>query len=199
MSVFIRICALFWEFNRKQERFKVKKEGLGLPESTVTHYIKLFDLRECETPKDEESRRIMDQTIRREFLSDEYGGNRQELFSEPSADRVAEHGHNLFLCPMISIHPWAPQMPGFPGLVFDCPPISCEEPWIGDEVFVCIAGLFRAKWLYTGHFKWRGHGWLTKEEWQSLSYPVSLLVRLCLLAKPYRTHNLRSNEIGSII
>ena len=115
----------------------------------------------------------MDQTIRREFLSNTYGGNGQELFSVPRASRIAEHGHRLFVCPMLSVHPWAPQMPGFPGLVFDCPPKCDDEAWIHDEAFICIAGLRPGKWLYVGHYSWKGHGWLTKEEWRSLPHSVS--------------------------
>lgn len=167
------------------EKAKVKKEGLGLTQSTLTKYITLFDLRNCETPQDVESRMVMDQTIRREFLSQTYGGNGQELFSSPKAEKVAEHGHRLFLCPQVSIHPWAPQMPGFPGLVFDCPPKTWDEPWIGEDSFICIAGLQPGKWVYTGHCKWKGHGWLTKEEWGSLSHSVKRDWISYIFAKPW--------------
>lgn len=146
---------------------------MALPESIITKYIKLFRLTESATPRDEESRRIMDQTIRREFLSNTYGGNSRELFSVPRAAKIAQHGHRLFVCPKLSVHPWAPQMPGFPGLVFDCPPKVWDDAWIDDDAFICLAGLQRGKWLYVGHYNWQGHGWLTKEEWRSLSHSVS--------------------------
>ncbi|KLO15645.1 hypothetical protein SCHPADRAFT_938491 [Schizopora paradoxa] len=156
----------------KNENAKIKKETFRLAESTITKYIKLFDLRSTQVPQDGDSQQNMDRTVRREFLSRLYGGSMQELFSKPSADRVTAHGHRQFVCPMISIHPWAPQLPGQPGLVFDCPPKSYDEPWIGDGSFPCIAGLQPGKWLYVGNFKWRGHGWLTREEWKSLPTSV---------------------------
>ena len=156
-----------------KKNLKAKKEAPELPESTLTRYIRQFGLREAPVPQDHDTQKVLDLTVRREFLANHFGGNGQELFSQPAEKHVERHGIRLILCPAINLHPFAPQRPGYPGLVFDCPAQVYEGHWFGDGVFPCMAGLGPGVWLYVGHCEWKGHDWLSSEEWQELPYPVS--------------------------
>lgn len=139
-----------------------------MPESALTKYIREFQLREYPIPDDKDCRDILDHSVRREFMSNVLGGNMQSLFSYPNKKKVAEHGHKMFVYPTLSLHCLAPQRPGYPGLILNCPPRVYDEPWTGDGVFPVITGLAPGAWMYVGHFEWKGAGWLTKEEWKEL-------------------------------
>lgn len=151
---------------------KVKKEYPDLPESVMTTCIRQFGLRECHVPQDRETQMLMDLTVRREFISNEYGGPPQGLFSRPRQEKINEHGISLFLYPQLGLHPLAPQRPGYPGLIFSCSAKVHHRPWTSSTSFVLFAGLNAGVWLYVGECEFKGYGRLPRHEWQALSYPV---------------------------
>ena len=118
--------------------------------------------------------RVAHNTIRREFLSTECGGNRQQLIATPRREKVAEHGYKQFLCPTLALHPMAPQVPGAPGLLFDCPAMAYDDPWEGR--YCCFTGLVPGQWLHVGVYESKGHARLTVDEWLELPASVSMIV-----------------------
>lgn len=113
---------------------------------------------------------LQDTAVRRDFMSETFGGNRRQVFPSIDQRRVQEHGYNdfMYLCP--EWQPIAPEVPGAPGL------------WLTNEDCQCdgqIRRLFTrisrspALWQYQGQYELKRAQSLTKEEWGRQSTEVS--------------------------
>ncbi|KAJ6544249.1 hypothetical protein B0H19DRAFT_298256 [Mycena capillaripes] len=65
-------------------------------------------------------RDILDVTVTREFMSNEYGGNPQMTFPPISDEYFPKTGLKRFMYLNLLINPQCPEVPGAPGLFFDC-------------------------------------------------------------------------------
>ncbi|KAF9530954.1 hypothetical protein CPB83DRAFT_904938 [Crepidotus variabilis] len=109
----------------------------------------------------------------RMFISNTYGGSPMRTFPKPDDDRIAMHGYNDWMFLNLDLHPWAPQIPGKPGLW-----LSPEgEP---EETYRDIKRTFsrfptQALWLYLGQYRVVLTTSLTKEEWLKESTKVRII------------------------
>ncbi|KAJ7911130.1 hypothetical protein B0H13DRAFT_2010649 [Mycena leptocephala] len=83
-------------------------------------------------------RDILDVTVRRDFMSDNYGGNPQETYPKISEAFVKKTGLRNFMYLNLNFNPHCPEIPGAPGLLFGvtCPgdsDISDDEGKERDE------------------------------------------------------------------
>ncbi|KAJ7083124.1 hypothetical protein B0H15DRAFT_428600 [Mycena belliarum] len=69
---------------------------------------------------------ILDVTVRRDFMSKEYGGNPQDTYPKIGSAFVARTGKSRFSYLNLLYNPHCPEIPGAPGLLFD---VKCSgEP-----------------------------------------------------------------------
>jgi hypothetical protein len=121
---------------------------------------------------------ILEVTFSREYLSETYGGNRQQAFPKIAQKHFNRHGLN-FMYVNPDLNPHAPQIPGAPGLFFECEKyrMSCSE-------LVVITKLATGKWQLQGFYHVIPSASLTKEEWQaqepSVSFHFSDHICICL-------------------
>jgi hypothetical protein len=99
-----------------------------------------------------------------------YGGSFVDTFPHIKLERLAEHGYDNFMYISPLYNPNAPQVPGYPGLYYEC----CDFP---DEERAKIRRLFfllgDGWWLYLGQYRLARVEDLTKEEWNLQTSAVS--------------------------
>ncbi|TDL18403.1 hypothetical protein BD410DRAFT_900856 [Rickenella mellea] len=105
------------------------------------------------------------QAIKRQFLSDVYGGNMQATLSFPKKSFVEKHGIKCFMCLITEYNPYAPLLPGAPGLGFGDGQYA-EWPRNPERVFTRTG---EAEWLYQGDYKLVRCASLTPAEYRGLS------------------------------
>ena len=116
--------------------------------------------------------------VRREFITSEFGGDPIGMYARPNTKLVQRHKIPLLICPNLSLNPYAPVMPGHPGLLFHI----IERPWRDEskdkkeaEVPAPIFTRLEVnKWAYVGNYIERGERTLTMEQWRSQSDQVCL-------------------------
>lgn len=118
----------------------------------------------------------LDMLVSRKFLAAVYGGNTQETFPSIGQEKYAQHGMDDFMYLHIDYHPWAPQIPGRPGLWFSTGN-SERQPF---EARVLTRDLKLAMWQYIGQYDVRPAAPLTREEWINQSDKVRLYNRVLL-------------------
>ncbi|KAJ7721341.1 hypothetical protein DFH07DRAFT_932839 [Mycena maculata] len=84
-----------------------------------------YDLYPIDLEKD-----IRDVTVRRDFMSEHYGGNPQETYPKISATFVEKTGMEFFMYLNLFHNPYCPEVPGAPGLLFDA---ICADEYSDSE------------------------------------------------------------------
>jgi hypothetical protein len=110
-------------------------------------------------------------TVSRLFLSQKYGGNPQETFPAIRKALLDQHGLNDWMFPSKLYNPHAPEVPGAPGLFFECYDGRGESRWPGTHRV--IVRLEQSQWLYVGHYELSDAEPLTRMEWLSQGDKVS--------------------------
>lgn len=114
---------------------------------------------------------IRDCSVRRDFMSQHYGGSAIACFPSISAVNVGRTGHRNFMYPNLVPNPDAPMIPGAPGLFLEAVGCSAEEfkaSWA--EVSVTHKVLTRLgtnDFSYVGEYLVRATASLTREEWNA--------------------------------
>jgi hypothetical protein len=122
--------------------------------------------------------------VRREFIADEFGGERIGMYVRPKG-MAARHGIPLILCPNLKLNPYAPILPGHPGLLFSIH----HRPWRdekkkGKEIEKVAPMFVRLEvnnWAYVGDYVERGEKTLSTEQWRSQSDEVCASLSECML------------------
>ncbi|KAJ7476964.1 hypothetical protein B0H11DRAFT_1305882 [Mycena galericulata] len=135
---------------------------------------------------------ILDVTVRRDFMSKEYGGNSQAMCPKIAPNFVERTGMKYFMYPNLLFNPHCPEVPGAPGLLFHvgCPGTSGEgedEKRVagGDnkddeeledeeeeeddddfESWILICRLAQGIWQYQGQYVQGPAPRLTTQEWK---------------------------------
>jgi len=110
---------------------------------------------------------ILEATFSRKYLSATYGGNPQQTFPVISNENFLRHGLRNFMYLNLDYDPHAPQIPGAPGLFFECE--SYVKQW---ELQRVITRLLPGEWNPEGLYKISPAPSLTKEEWQAQAATV---------------------------
>ncbi|TBU29180.1 hypothetical protein BD311DRAFT_661819 [Dichomitus squalens] len=110
-------------------------------------------------------------TITREQLKQRFGGNTMETFPRPSAQRIAAHGYNNFMCINLLWNPHGTQIPGHGGLFFETT-VWPGDPWTANPKHSAVQVLFtrvsQGKWLYLGEYELSDARPLTVEQWNGM-------------------------------
>ncbi|KAJ7661514.1 hypothetical protein DFH06DRAFT_988249, partial [Mycena polygramma] len=130
---------------------------------------------------------IRDVTVRRDFMSQDYGGNPQETYPKIAKVFVEKTRLKRFMYLNLLYNPHCPEIPGAPGLLFD---VACagsddeidrgEERKEGEEgakpdedkTWILFARLDRATWQYQGQYVLTLAEDLTLQEWKQQSLKV---------------------------
>jgi hypothetical protein len=111
---------------------------------------------------------ILDATFSREYISDTYGGNTVHTFPSIAKKHVDRHGLNDFMHLNLYFNPYAPQIPGSPGIFFECESYTKERGIL--RVFTRHAA---GKWQPQGLYELIPCLSLTKDEWRAQKPSVS--------------------------
>ena len=104
--------------------------------------------------------------VTRSFLSHVYGGSPQGTFPSISKEKFAVHGLADFMYPNLNLNPYAPEIPGAPGLFF----VADNKPagkWPWKPIQRVIVRIEAGKWQYMGQYRMEPATSLTKDEWAS--------------------------------
>ncbi|KAJ7983092.1 hypothetical protein DFH06DRAFT_977985, partial [Mycena polygramma] len=130
---------------------------------------------------------IRDVTVRRDFMSQDYGGNPQETYPKIAKVFVEKTRLKRFMYLNLVYNPHCPEIPGAPGLLFD---VACagsndeidrgEERKEGEEgakpdedkTWILFARLDRATWQYQGQYVLTLAEDLNLQEWKQQSPKV---------------------------
>ncbi|KAJ6607883.1 hypothetical protein B0H10DRAFT_536072 [Mycena sp. CBHHK59/15] len=114
---------------------------------------------------------IRDVTVRRDFMSENYGGNTQATFPIISQEFIDKTGISSFMYPNLSFNPHCPEVPGAPGMFFGTR-LTGESAgeWTGQERV--ISRLDQGVWLYVGQYELEPAPSLTIQEWKQQSAKV---------------------------
>lgn len=112
--------------------------------------------------------RIQHTVIKRHFLSEQFGGNRQITFPAPSKNLGRIFHIREFACLTLEYNPFAPEMPGCQGLFFD---LRFRSEWATSyrtntlfHVFTRVQ-LNPSFWLYVGNYTFNVGRPMTVTEW----------------------------------
>lgn len=153
---------------------KPKDETLRLSEEDVFTFITSMNLK---THPVEETANTYT-FVRREFITAEFGGDPIGMYARPHEKHVKRHKIPLIVCPNLSLNPYAPAMPGRPGLLFHiCKrPQRDEDDKKGFHFIDKPAPVFSRievnKWTYVGDYIERGDRTLSVEQWRTQSTEV---------------------------
>ncbi|KAJ7721343.1 hypothetical protein DFH07DRAFT_784140 [Mycena maculata] len=146
-----------------------EQEAMGLSLDTVRERLRPigWDM----YPIDLE-REVLEVTMRRDFISKNYGGNTQWTFPKIKPETAVRTGKARFMFPNLSYNPHCPEMPGAPGLFFDA-----YYPLPGDDskgqapsgAYTLIIRLDSGSWSYLGEYEKKPAPDLTMEEWKQQS------------------------------
>ncbi|RPD55130.1 hypothetical protein L227DRAFT_510593, partial [Lentinus tigrinus ALCF2SS1-6] len=108
---------------------------------------------------------LAEHKFHRHYIHSLYGGNQQDVFVTPSADKVAWHGVDDFSFLSLDYNPHAPTRPGYSGLYFSSS--RAEEPEFARlrRVFVRTRKT-PAEWMYMGQYRFEAGMSLTGEKWR---------------------------------
>ncbi|KAF9530952.1 hypothetical protein CPB83DRAFT_146625 [Crepidotus variabilis] len=106
-------------------------------------------------------REFRDQLVPRKFMSNVYGGSSQMTFPHPRSEKIAEHGYDDFMCLPLDYQPFAPQVPGKPGLFLS----TAKGDDIEEPKRVFTRDPSRALRQYMGQYEVKATDSLSREEW----------------------------------
>lgn len=112
--------------------------------------------------------------VKRKFLANIYGGSMVASFPTISKENFDRHGMDDFLYLTCKYNPWAPQVSGAPGLLFEC----CYLLEFEDErgrIRRLFVRTHDGWWLYIGQIRIECAPSLTAQEWMSQSPSVNIL------------------------
>ncbi|KAJ6454286.1 hypothetical protein C8R47DRAFT_953224, partial [Mycena vitilis] len=112
---------------------------------------------------------ILDVTVRRDFMAQEYGGNPQETYPKIGKAFVEKTGLKYFMYLNLLHNPHCPEIPGAPGLLFDASYKKDKPEDMGEILF---ARLDQAVWQYQGQYVLARADDLTIAEWKQQSPKV---------------------------
>ncbi|KAF8173819.1 hypothetical protein K438DRAFT_1610471 [Mycena galopus ATCC 62051] len=117
---------------------------------------------------------IRDVTVRRDFMSLEYGGNSQDPNPKIAKEFWTKTGMKSFMYLNLNFNPLCPQIPGAPGVIFNAtlPEDEDKKAEDEDEVKILFARLGPHMWQYQGQYEVRPAPELTIEEWKQQSSQV---------------------------
>lgn len=110
---------------------------------------------------------FLNTAVRREFLSETYGGSLQDTFPSISKANLDRHGYDNFMFLTLDYNPYAPQRPGYPGLFFTARMLLREQ---AQRAFVRLQS---GVWLYIGQYIFIEAPTLTQDEWKTQTRKVS--------------------------
>ncbi|KIM73287.1 hypothetical protein PILCRDRAFT_731253 [Piloderma croceum F 1598] len=110
---------------------------------------------------------ILDATFSRQYTTDTYGGNMIHTFPTIAQKHVDRHGLRDFMFLNLDFNPYAPQIPGSPGLFFECEMYTKERRI--QRVFTRHAA---GKWQLQGLYELVPCLSLTKDEWRAQKQSV---------------------------
>lgn len=120
--------------------------------------------------------------VRRVFVSKNYGGNCVETFPSISAKNFARHGMDDFMFLTCDYNPYAPQIPGGPGLSFECCDLPAEAVY-RQKTRRVFTRIHDGWWQYLGQYTHTKVDNLTVREW--LSQPQSVSVSSICISNRY--------------
>lgn len=159
-------------------KVKRRDEAFVIPDGSV--FSRLKDLGGPLLPLDPDMlSNLKAKSVSRKDLAARFGGNPQTLVQRPRDSLVLRHGYTHFICPMLSVYPHVPQIPGAHGLLIRTQTSTKEE----DELFnqgagrrhKVVVGLTPKEWLYMGDYEIKKSNPLSKAEWWGASQTVSVL------------------------
>src|ERR1700722_3506977 len=110
-----------------------------------------------------------DEVATRQFFSIHFGGNSIQAFPPIKQSFIDRHGHGSYMYLNLDWHPYAPLVPGYPGLYFGSRPKN--RVWLDYRLVIRQEA---RKWLYLGQYDVSPTLSLTKEEWRDTPDKVSL-------------------------
>jgi hypothetical protein len=111
---------------------------------------------------------ILEAAFSREYIKDTYGGNMIHTFPPIAQKHVDRHGLRNFMFLNRDFNPYAPQIPGAPGLFFECEEYTKERGI--QRVFTRLAV---NEWQQEGFYELVPCLSLTKDEWRAQKPSVS--------------------------
>lgn len=126
-----------------------------------------YDLYEINLPP-----HIISFEVKRKFLANTYGGSMVASFPSISKENFDRHGMDDFLYLTCNYNPFAPQVAGGPGLLFEC----CDLPELEGErsrIRRLFIRLCNGMWPYIGQYRFGQAPSLTAREWMSQPPSVS--------------------------
>ncbi|KAJ6473196.1 hypothetical protein C8R45DRAFT_835525 [Mycena sanguinolenta] len=111
---------------------------------------------------------IRDVTVRRDFMSKEYGGNSQETYPKIKDKFWKKTGMRYFMYLNLNFNPRCPEIPGAPGLLFDAGLPEDNKKITDDEdrTEILFARLGQSMWQYQGQYVLNPVNALTVDEWK---------------------------------
>jgi len=105
--------------------------------------------------------------VKRKFLSEIYGGSPVSTYPVIGPHFLNQHGMDDFMYIIPEHNPPGPQVPGAPGLLFECDELLCEQAERARirRLFIRIKSGGIALWIYLGQYNIEPAASLTKEEW----------------------------------
>jgi hypothetical protein len=134
-----------------------------------TIYRRLANNRQKPYPIDLPST-IRDSPVKRLFMAQTYGGSPVNTFPRIRPELLAKHGYDDFMYLTLLYNPNAPQVPGCPGLFYECCDFLDGERAKIRRLFILLGNGW---WLYVGQYSLARANSLTKEEWNSQTSTVS--------------------------
>lgn len=160
---------------RRVERLKLRDEAVKISDHAV--YTRLKHLKGPVFPVDSGiPKALTEKTVSRTDLSAKFGGNPRTLVHRPKDSRVLEHGYTHFLCPMLSLDPHAPQVPGAHGLLLRSGSGDSDDLFKKNRAqrHKVIVGLAPKDWQYMGEYEMRKSEPLSGAEWWEAPRAVSI-------------------------